>query len=649
MEDTACLKPSRDVEFQDVYYTVKERKHFIKVTGTRQILRGVSGSFRNGQLSAIMGPSGAGKSSLLNALSGFRTSDVSGHIKIERKGSCYITQDDNHQTLLTVEELMALSCNLKLPHSNRKTELITEILENLHLNHRRNIYAEKLSGGERKRLSIALELVANPKIFFLDEPTSGLDDVTAAQCIRLLSELAKQGLTIVCTIHQPSATIFNYFDSVFVLASGKCVYQGPPVAVIPFLRHINVECPKYYSPSDYIIELCDADDGKIIPLLSELTDNGKWIYAPQQQHQQQQPLQMQQQLNETNGTSVVSFPRQRSKDFHQAVKTFFVEEPKRSRLQHLLWAGTNFSTDGTLIGGVTAFYEHLKNFTKLLDPERENTSGFHQFCVLLKMMLVRTMRSRVILLIQFLHHVLTALFFGLIFLNLGNQGSRMFDHLKFCIGVVIIIAYTQVMVPILSYPMEIKIVRKETFNRWYKLTPYYMALSISRLPLQIFLNMIMLTIIYWMTGLPAQWWRFGLFSCVGLMTSLIGEGMGLAIGMTFSITNGSAVGPLTLAPLLGLAVYGFDFAPQIPYAMNLLMKFSYIRVAVLALILSVFGFDRPNLECSDIYCHFADPRVLLKFLDIEHLSMCYLFSLLTILMLFYRVLMYLSLCRRCGT
>uniref|UniRef100_A0A0K8WFN7 ATP-binding cassette sub-family G member 1 n=1 Tax=Bactrocera latifrons TaxID=174628 RepID=A0A0K8WFN7_BACLA len=642
MEHTACLKPSKDVEFQDVYYTVKERKHYIKVTGTRQILRGVSGSFRNGQLSAIMGPSGAGKSSLLNALSGLRTSDVKGHIKIERKGSCYITQEDNHQTLLTVEELMTLSCNLKLPHCKRKAEIITEILGNLHLNHRRNVYAEKLSGGERKRLSIALELVANPKIFFLDEPTSGLDEVTAAQCIRLLSQLAKEGRTIVCTIHQPSATIFNYFDSIFVLASGQCVYQGQPGTVIPFLRHVHIECPKYYSPSDYIIELCDADEGKLIPVLSELTDNGKLIYAPQH-HQQQQPL------NGLNNTTTLPIYQNPSKDFQQSVRTFFVEEPKRSRWQHFLSAGTNLSTDGTLIGGVTAFYEHMKTFTKLLDTEHEDTSSLHQFCVLFKMMLVRIMRERVALLIQFLHHVLTALCFGLIFLNLGNQGSRMFDHLKFCIGVIIIIAYTQVMVPILSYPMEIKIVRKETFNRWYKLTPYYMALNFSRLPLQIALNMIMLTIIYWMSGLPPQLWRFGLFSSIGLMTSLIAEGMGLAIGMTFSITNGSAVGPLTIAPLMGLAVYGFDFAAQIPYAMNLLMKFSYIRVAVVALILTVFGFERPELECDEMYCHFGDPRVLLKFLDIEQLSMWYLFSLLTMLMLFYRVLMYLSLRRRCGT
>lgn len=183
----------------------------------------------------------------------FSTSGVTGHLKIDRKNSCYITQEDHHQTLLSVEELMHLACDLKVKRDRLqdKEQLIENILVNLNLNHRRTVKANKLSGGERKRLSVALELVANPKIFFLDEPTSGLDEVTAAQCIRLLSDLAKQGHTVVCTIHQPSATVFNYFDNVYVLAQGKCVYQGPPKALVPFLSYAHKECPKHYSPSDY--------------------------------------------------------------------------------------------------------------------------------------------------------------------------------------------------------------------------------------------------------------------------------------------------------------------------------------------------------------------------------------------------------------
>ncbi|KAI8041189.1 hypothetical protein M5D96_005443 [Drosophila gunungcola] len=576
-------KQTKDVEFQDVFYTVKERKNFWRVTGERQILNGVSGSFRNGQLSAIMGPSGAGKSSLLNAISGFRRDGVTGSIKIKRDNACYITQDDHHQTLLTVEELMNLAY----------------ILENLHLNHRRNVTAEKLSGGERKRLSIALELVDNPNIFFLDEPTSGLDEVTAAQCIRLLQAMAHEGRTIVCTIHQPSATIYNYFDSIYVLAKGHCVYQGSPRATIPFLQLAQLDCPIHYSPSDYIIELVDAEDGPFVSGLSELTENGKLIYVTSQSDQL--------------GASLAS---------QQAVTTMFVEQQKRPFLP-AFFAGKRLHTD------------------------RREVSGMRQFVVLMRVMLLRITRARLALTIQLFHHLLCGLFFGLIFFQLGNQGARMFDHLKFCIGAVLMIVYTQVMVPILSYPAEVKVVKKETFNRWYSLPPYYLALTVSRLPTQVLLNITFMVVTYWMSGLPQQFWRFCIFVAVGLMISLVAEGMGLAIGATFSITNGSVVGPMMIAPLMGLAVYGFDFAPQISGGMQLLMKFSYVRVGVVSLILAVFGFHREELDCDEIYCHFSDPRVLLKFLDVEKVSILHQFGILAMLMLFFRVMMYISLRKRC--
>lgn len=187
-------------------------------------------------------------------MSQFRTTCVSGHIQTNHREACYITQEDHHQTLLTVEELMNFACDLKLKREqrNKRSEIIYDILGSLNMNHRRDVIPNKLSGGEKKRLSIALELVANPKILFLDEPTSGLDEVTALQCIRLLSDLAKRGHTVVCTIHHPSATIFNYFDHVYVLGRGRCVYQGAPKALVSFLREVaQQECPINYSPPDF--------------------------------------------------------------------------------------------------------------------------------------------------------------------------------------------------------------------------------------------------------------------------------------------------------------------------------------------------------------------------------------------------------------
>lgn len=149
---------------------------------------------------------------------------------------------------------MMMACRLKLKHSVEQIDQkmrINEILTSLSLLHRKESTASTLSGGERKRLSIALELVTNPSIMFLDEPTSGLDEVTAASCIRLLRRLAHEDRTIICTIHQPSAAMFEQFDDMYLLAQGHCVYQGSPKTLIPFLTSENFTCPKYNNPADY--------------------------------------------------------------------------------------------------------------------------------------------------------------------------------------------------------------------------------------------------------------------------------------------------------------------------------------------------------------------------------------------------------------
>lgn len=150
--------------------------------------------------------------------------------------------------------MMRMACRLKLKQFTDRHEQetrINDILVGLSLLHRKTSTASTLSGGERKRLSIALELVTNPSVMFLDEPTSGLDEVTAASCIRLLQKLAHEDRTIICTIHQPSAAMFEQFDNIYLLAQGQCVYQGSPKTLIPFLTSENFTCPKYNNPADY--------------------------------------------------------------------------------------------------------------------------------------------------------------------------------------------------------------------------------------------------------------------------------------------------------------------------------------------------------------------------------------------------------------
>lgn len=201
------------------------------------------------------------------------------------------------------------------------------------------------------------------------------------------------------------------------------------------------------------------------------------------------------------------------------------------------------------------FIQKMKQLSKFFKSEYA-LSSLQQFRILLQMMMTKIFRNRLVLAIQFFHHFGCGLFIGLIFLNSADDGKRMFDHLKFCMGAVFFVVYTQIMVPILSCtyvyisydsveyllnfditdPSELRVVKKECFNRWYGLTPYYLALTISRLPLQIFFNIIFSTLVYFLSGLPSEPWRFLMFAFIGVIVSFVAEGLGLAIGATFNVT-----------------------------------------------------------------------------------------------------------------
>ncbi|KOB74240.1 ATP-binding cassette sub-family G member 1, partial [Operophtera brumata] len=533
--------------------------------------------------------------------------------------SCYITQEDLLQPLLTVREAMDVAASLKLPRGSEAPS--EEILQELGLLEHQNTRTDQLSGGQKKRLSIALEMVNNPPVFFLDEPTSGLDTVSTTQCIKLLKQLARQGRTVV-----------------YVMADGQCIYQGDTGAIVPHLQNVGLSCPKHHNPADFIIEI--SEDTDIVEKLSNEILNGK-LYkttkldeAPSKPTPtNNMPLKVSYQPDENDTETEIMLTNEKC--------SYKVPRCKENSESH-----SSLSSQSSQVNTSGAWMKVQINSTNSFGY---STTFCEQFSILLCRMIKQISRNRQGLWIQLIHHVMCGFLIGWCFWRMADDGSQMFNHLKLCVALVIFFAYTQIMVPVLVFPQEVKLVKKEHFNCWYGLSAYYAALTVSKLPLQVALNVVFSTIVYFMAGIPFEVERFTVFCLIGNIVSLVAEGMGLAIGSVFSVRNGCAIGPAAIAPFLGLGIYGFDFAHQIPLLMNLLMKTSFIRCGIVAMILTIFGFNRKPLECNEIYCHFAKPKVLIRYLDIESTSVWYEILIMIGIMLLFRTAGFLGLRYRFAT
>lgn len=176
--------------------------------------------------------------------------------------SGFVHQDDLFYGTLTVEEHLSFMARLKLDRRVTKHErerIINELLEQTGLkrcSHTRigEIGEGKmLSGGEKKRLAFATELLTRPTVLFCDEPTTGLDSWSAQQLVGTLQKLANHGTAIICTIHQPSSQLFAMFDQVMLLSEGRVAFMGTPIDAVKFFHKNGYDCPAEYNPADFMI------------------------------------------------------------------------------------------------------------------------------------------------------------------------------------------------------------------------------------------------------------------------------------------------------------------------------------------------------------------------------------------------------------
>ncbi|KAJ6138586.1 hypothetical protein N7471_005072 [Penicillium samsonianum] len=263
---------------------IRKRQYPWETAKILQILRPITAEFQSGELNIIMGPSGSGKTSLLNSIAHRLHGSVgtqycvhgnmlyNGAVPSEsvvRSVTSFVTQDDDAlMPSLTVRESLRFAAGLRLPtwmsreEKNRRAE---EILYKMGLKEcADNLIGSDLikgiSGGEKRRVTIAIQILTDPKVLLLDEPTSGLDAFTAMSIIELLHSLAAEGRTLILTLHQSRSDLFTHFSQVLLLARGGYpVYAGPGTQMLAHFAEQGHECPRTTNPADFVLDLITVD------------------------------------------------------------------------------------------------------------------------------------------------------------------------------------------------------------------------------------------------------------------------------------------------------------------------------------------------------------------------------------------------------
>lgn len=243
----------------------------------KQILKDVWGVAKAGEITAIMGASGAGKTSLFSILSGRIKSR--GSLRVDAKVRlggrsidpsrdehvrtmfAFVAQDEALHEPSTPREALRFSAKLRLPKTTTDKDIdivVENYLQELGLSSCADTMIggglmKGISGGEKRRTSIGVELISNPSIIFLDEPTSGLDAFAAKQVMKLLEKVASGGDTVLFTIHQPSSSVFASFNRLIMLHKGRMMYQGHTSDTPSDFGRFGYAVPRNYNPADWIV------------------------------------------------------------------------------------------------------------------------------------------------------------------------------------------------------------------------------------------------------------------------------------------------------------------------------------------------------------------------------------------------------------
>ena len=476
---TVKLKPPSKIQLaREIIGSVQPTK--------KVIVNNVSCTVQPGQLLAVLGASGSGKTSFLDAMAcrfhdGVVNGDVrfNGSIRTEDdvKGvAAYVMQSDHIMPFLTVFETLFYVARLRLPapmSDSDKRERVHAIIAELGLRHVTHskvggtLDIRGISGGERRRVSIGIQLLTDPSILFLDEPTSGLDAFNAFNIVSTLSALAKSQRTVVCTIHQPRSDIFKLFDLILVMSEGCTVYFGPAARMPDYFASLGYPCSDLANPCDHALSLATIDR-RNEQLTAETT-----------------------------------------KRVTQLISVF---------------------NDAALIPTHEASAQYqVQTYTHTGHPGPSKQPGYRQFAILSERFIHNIFQGTGPLISEIVQAIYMTLLVGIIFYHLGDDQVSIRDRFSMVFIASSLYPFMVILDSIARFDAERAQFYCERQDGMYDILPYYFARFCANLPVGIVLALLYASPIYWMAGLQNDLYKFGMYLVVVIITVTFTRTLAVAV------------------------------------------------------------------------------------------------------------------------
>ncbi|RKP14917.1 P-loop containing nucleoside triphosphate hydrolase protein, partial [Piptocephalis cylindrospora] len=513
----------------------------------KQILKNITGALRPGRFTVIMGASGAGKTSFLNLISGeARLGGTSGQVLINgkevrgkevRELTGFVQQDDLIMDTMTVREAVTMSALLRIPPSvsrEEKLQKVDEILDLMQLTKAADTIigsaqVKGVSGGERKRTSISMELVSNPSILFLDEPTSGLDTYTAYSVCKFLKELASSGRTIVATLHQPSSEIFDLIDDVVLLANGEIMYAGPADQVVPYFGAHGYPCPDYVNPADFLfMNVLNQATASI-----SSTPDG--------------PLEW----RSTGHDSIIEPWSGTSMEKGQAPLSRRLNAPRDPRdIQRLLQAWKE-SELGTALDATARSVPKEGNVGYDKAHRKYHSSFFTQLPLLVRRGWKNSWRNKMIIQMKLVELIFLAFFIDSIFWKIGEKGLSSQSRRGLLFFLVVNQTFSNATGNLMTFYNDRFVFEREHRAGMYSLPAYFTSKALVEIPFFILLPLLMVIFTYFAAGLQVDAGKFFICAVTIVLAGNTGAAIGLFSACTFKRPDISFIFvPLLMIPLM---------------------------------------------------------------------------------------------------